>query len=555
MSSINGIQFAEQVKKGYDVPFIIYTGHGSEDVAQAAFAAGVDDYVRKEMNPSHYRVLAKSIRQAVGKKRAEDELRMSLGTSSLVFKQLPSGIFVYKFEAPDKLFLVNCNPEALKQTSMVREDVIGKEFDEIWGASGAELKREYLQALKDGGQVRHDKLLWEGPYNSGYYRLTAFPISGGRLVVAFENISEQVRSDELFRIVYQESPLGIEIYNTDGDIVDANPASLAYFGVDGVEDLGGWNIFSDARLSEEQRAKLREGVEVRVEARLDFDKVQYFTEKKGVSHFEVALKPVPLRDGGRSFSYMGLVRDVTEAKVSQERLREYAEQLKKAVEERSRELLEAERMATAGRVSSMVGHDLRSPLQSIKNAVYMIKQRPELTPRMLEVIEGAVDRSLRMLDELRQRTREEPLALEPTDMKQLVNQVARESPHPPKISIRVKADDVAEIRVDPLRMRRVLENLINNAVESMHTEGEVRISLREEADNVVLKVMDQGRGMAPDVMSQLFKPFFTTKPGGLGLGLAFCKRTVEAHGGSIRVESEEGKGTTVIVTLPINRQP
>ncbi|OGD45604.1 hypothetical protein A3K69_03770 [Candidatus Bathyarchaeota archaeon RBG_16_57_9] len=479
---------------------------------------------------------------------------MSLGTSSLVFKQLPSGIFIYKFEAPDKLFLINCNPEALRQTSMIREDVIGKEFDELWGPSGFELKKEYLQALKDGGQVRHDKLLWEGPYNSGYYRLSAFPISGDRLVVAFENISEQVRSDGLFRIVYKESPLGIEIYDADGDIVDANPTSLAYFGVDKVEDLRGWNIFKDARLSEEQRAKLRRGDEVRVETRLDFDKVHYSAKKRGVSHFEAIFKPVPLRDGKRSYSYIGLVRDVTEVKASQEKLREYAEQLKKAVEERSRELLEAERMATAGRVSSMVGHDLRSPLQSIKNAVYLIKQRPELTPRMLEVIEGAVDRSLKMLDELRQRTREEPLALEPTDMKQLVKQVAREVPHPPKITIIVEADDVAEIQVDPLRMRRVLENLVNNAVESIHLEGEVKISLRKEGDNIVLKVIDQGRGMAPDVMSQLFKPFFTTKPGGLGLGLAFCKRTVEAHEGGIRVESEEGKGTTVIVTLPINKQ-
>jgi len=554
MSDIDGIQFAEQVKRGHDIPFIIYTGHGSEEVAQAAFAAGVDDYVRKEMNPSHYRVLAKSIRQAVGKKRAEDELRASLGTSSTVFSRLPSGMFIYRFEAPDRLFLADGNPEALRQTSMVREKVIGKEFDELWGPSGAELKKEYLQALSDGTQVTHDKLLWEGPHGSGYYRLSAFSIAGARLVVAFENISGQVRSDELYRIVYQGSPLGIETYNADGVVLDANPASLAYYGVDSVEDLRGWSIFIGARLSPEQRARLLKGEEVRVEAGIDFDEVGFPTSKKGVGHFEAVFKPFPLMDARKPPGYIGLVRDVTEVKASRERLREYAEQLRKAVDDRGRELLEAERMATAGWVSSMVGHDLRSPLQSIKNAAYMIKQKPELTPRMLEVIGGAVDRSLKMLDELRQRTREEPLTLEPTDLRLLVDNVAREISHPPNARIRVVSAEVPAVLVDSLRIRRVLENLMNNAFESMKTGGEVTVSLAKKDGHVELAVKDQGRGIAEDAKSQLFRPFYTTKPGGIGLGLAYCKRTVEAHGGTIRVESEEGKGTTATIRLPIGRQ-
>jgi signal transduction histidine kinase len=136
-----------------------------------------------------------------------------------------------------------------------------------------------------------------------------------------------------------------------------------------------------------------------------------------------------------------------------------------------------------------------------------------------------------------------------------VEQVARETPHPPKVAISVEAENVATIKIDPLRVRRALENLINNAIESMKVEGEVQLTLHREDDTILLKVIDQGRGMHPDVMSQLFKPFFTTKPGGMGLGLAFCKRTVEAHGGAIKVDSEEGKGTTVTITLPVEQPP
>jgi two-component system sensor kinase FixL len=183
----------------------------------------------------------------------------------------------------------------------------------------------------------------------------------------------------------------------------------------------------------------------------------------------------------------------------------------------------------------------------------MIKQKPELTPQMLGLIDGAMDRSLKMLDELRQRTREEPLMVAPTDLRKLVEDTARETPHPPKVSIKVEAEDVAKVSVDHLKVRRILENLINNAVESIRTEGTVSVTLRNVGDGLEFEVADDGRGIPGEEMVNLFKPFYTTKPGGMGLGLAFCKRTIEAHGGSIGVKSEEGKGTTVTFKLPWSR--
>ena len=360
-----------------------------------------------------------------------------------------------------------------------------------------------------------------------------------------------MESDGWFKTLYRESPIGIEIYDEEGNLIDSNATALSYFGVDKVEDFRGWNIFRDSNLTNEQKKLLQKGEEVKVETLRDFNNVRYKTKKTGVNIFESTFKVFSIVEGVRA-GYIGVVRDVTEMKRSEEKVREYMERLEKTISERSNELLEAERMATAGRIASMVGHDLRSPLQSVKNAVYLIRQRPEYTDKMLDIIESAVDRSLKMLDELRQRTREEPLILEPTNLKALVEQVAREMPHPPKITIEVEAEDIETIQVDPLRFRRVLENLINNAVESIHMEGKITVTLRSEVNTVVLTVADQGKGMSNEVMSQLFKPFFTTKPGGMGLGLAFCKRTIEAHGGNIEVETEEGRGTTVSIFLPIN---
>jgi two-component system sensor histidine kinase HydH len=85
----------------------------------------------------------------------------------------------------------------------------------------------------------------------------------------------------------------------------------------------------------------------------------------------------------------------------------------------------------------------------------------------------------------------------------------------------------------------------------MKAGGEITVSLAEKGGHIMLVVKDQGRGIKQEAMAQIFKPFYTTKPGGMGLGLAFCKWTVEAHGGTIRLESAPGKGTTVYVSLPM----
>jgi len=107
-----------------------------------------------------------------------------------------------------------------------------------------------------------------------------------------------------------------------------------------------------------------------------------------------------------------------------------------------------------------------------------------------------------------------------------------------------------ELQLDPLKMRRVLDNLIGNALEAMPRGGELKITAGTVDRKVIIKVSDTGVGIPAEEMKNLFKPFHTTKPKGMGLGLAQCKRAVEAHGGNIACESMVGEGTTFTVTLP-----
>jgi len=116
------------------------------------------------------------------------------------------------------------------------------------------------------------------------------------------------------------------------------------------------------------------------------------------------------------------------------------------------------------------------------------------------------------------------------------------------MSKRVPSDIL--IKVDPLLMRRALVNIFSNAIQAMPDGGTLLVSAASEGGAIRLSVMDNGVGMSKETLSRLFQPLFTTKAKGMGMGLAVIKRIVEAHNGSINIQSEPGEGTTVTIILP-----
>ncbi len=249
---------------------------------------------------------------------------------------------------------------------------------------------------------------------------------------------------------------------------------------------------------------------------------------------------------------LALNREITLRKEMESKLLEYAEHLEDMVVERTKELLDAERMVAAGRVASMLGHDLRGPLQNIKSAAYLLRKMPEKAEETIEIIERAADRASRMLEELRYNTREQPLKIVATDLSLIVQRSVEEASPPAKIEVILEIGEcLEEVILDPVKIRRVLDNLIGNALEAMPAGGVLKVECERKDNGVMIVVSDTGIGIKEEDMPKLFKPFHTTKPKGMGLGLAYCKRAVEAHGGTIGVESKEGEGTAFTVTLPI----
>jgi signal transduction histidine kinase len=119
-----------------------------------------------------------------------------------------------------------------------------------------------------------------------------------------------------------------------------------------------------------------------------------------------------------------------------------------------------------------------------------------------------------------------------------------------RISKKVPPRGEAVIRGDRPQLEQAVLNLVLNAVEAMPEGGELRLGVQRREENIHLTVQDSGRGMPKEVAERLYEPFLSRRPGGTGLGMALVRRTVEAHGGTLRVDSQPSKGTRVEIRLP-----
>ena len=232
------------------------------------------------------------------------------------------------------------------------------------------------------------------------------------------------------------------------------------------------------------------------------------------------------------------------------------------VSERKRleeELAKSQRLATIGETASMVGHDLRNLLQGIAGAVYYLatKERPKLSRRgrkMLQLIEEGIGRSDKIIDDLLEYSRELRLELSETNLKPIIEDALAKVKIPKGIRVVNSTKNQPSMRLDLEKMRRVFLNLTVNAVDAMPKGGTLTITSTRSGDNVDITFKDTGEGMTAETLAKLWSPLFTTKAKGMGFGLPVARRLVEAHGGSISVESKLGRGSTFTVRLPIKRE-
>jgi PAS domain S-box-containing protein len=275
----------------------------------------------------------------------------------------------------------------------------------------------------------------------------------------------------------------------------------------------------------------------------------------------------PMKDSeGNIVAALELAMDVTEVRKMQSQLSKYSQQLEEIVKKRTGQLEQAqaklvksERLAAIGELAGMVGHDLRNPLTGIKNSAYFIKKKGKTiseaqNQEMLEIIDNCVNYSNKIVNDLLDYSREIRLELQELPVEKLLMQAIAMLTIPKNLDIQVSIPNQPTIEVDPGKIERVFINLIKNAMDAMQNMGKISIDCREVDSLLEISFADTGIGISDEILSKLFLPLVTTKAQGMGFGLAICKRLVEAHGGTIKVKTAIGKGTTFIVSLPI-KQP
>jgi two-component system, NtrC family, sensor kinase len=237
-----------------------------------------------------------------------------------------------------------------------------------------------------------------------------------------------------------------------------------------------------------------------------------------------------------------------------------------SLDRQQRELRSAERLAAVGRISAQITHEIRNPLNAIGlNAELLAEELARLSPvpREASALVAAISRETDRLEGVAEEylkfarlPRGTPV---PLDLDELVGSlldfVGPELAAAKIGVLREFAPALPRVEGDEAQLRAVVHNLVRNSREAMAGGGTLTVRTRQADGAVELEIADTGGGMAPEVLARIFEPFYTTKERGTGLGLAYARRIVTEHGGSIRCESAPGRGTTFALRLPARPEP
>jgi two-component system sensor histidine kinase HydH len=246
------------------------------------------------------------------------------------------------------------------------------------------------------------------------------------------------------------------------------------------------------------------------------------------------------------------------------RLEKAGSELKEAYQklnETFERLRHSDRLASLGRLSAGIAHEIRNPLGSIQGAVDILAQnlsKGDPKSEFAEIAKQEVSRLDKLTGEILQYSKPAPPKQLPIDWREIIEAASRlcaDRAQAQGVEIDIRIDEPqAAILVDPEQVKQVLINILINAVQAQPDGGRITVRSYIEAGESIVAVKDRGQGMNADQINSIFDPFFTTKREGTGLGLAISYQLVKNNGGRIWVTSEPGKGACFYIGFPVKMQ-
>lgn len=374
-------------------------------------------------------------------------------------------------------------------------------------------------------------------------------------VVQHKQSVEALReSEDRLRLILETIPVGLAVSDKNGKILQVNKAAINLSGFSEKELIG--KSYLDF-IGKEDKNTVKKIHEKAVESEANRDKECILRRKDG-SKFHARLSGAPVKDqAGNMIGTLAMIEDITEHQRAEEE------------HQRVLEYRELDRLRT--QLLSTVSHELRTPLAGIKGYTtllieYYDKLKKTQKWETLEAIDSSTDRLTDLIEHLLDMSRLDAgllrLNMEIVKPSEVFLTAASEAKlRAPKYRLKIKVDKrLPMVMADTRRLRQVVDNLLDNAIKYSSEGTEITFKAEVRGEEIQVSVSDQGKGISADSLHKIFERFYRIEerlekdPGGLGLGLSLCKALIEAHGGKIWAESEEGKGSTFYFTIPIKKK-
>ncbi|WP_254839696.1 hybrid sensor histidine kinase/response regulator [Natronomonas marina] len=539
MPPMNGIEFLETVREEYpDLPFILFTGKGSEEVAGEAISAGVTDYLQKGPDTERFTVLANRITNAVERYRAHKRAEATSERLRRIYERIDDGFVAldeewqFTYVNQQGAELLDRPPAELLDTTI---------WDAFPGTIGSRFEEEYRHALEHQETVTFEE--YYEPMET-WFEVRAFPSESG-LSVYFRDVTErkerQLRQEAVFDNTYQFTGL----VEPDGTLVEVNETALEFVGADREEVVGEplWETPWFQTGTEARRAA-REAVETARDGEFYRDELPVQGDDR-IAVIDFSVKPV-FDDRGEVTLLIPEGRDITELKERERQLERKNDQLEE--------------------FASIVSHDLKNPLMVASGNVELAVETGQ--ERYLEDAEAALDRMEEMIDDLLELAKqgtavENP---EPVPMSSVYATVEDDT----GVDVEVDAPPELAVVADQKRLYSLVCNLVSNAVEHGSTsppsetledagsEGASEPSVADAPDDAAehgddvtvevgidgdsLYVADDGVGIPPGDRETVFEPGTSGEDDGTGFGLAIVEAIADAHEWDVSVTESRWGG-------------
>jgi len=282
---------------------------------------------------------------------------------------------------------------------------------------------------------------------------------------------------------------------------------------------------------------------------------------------DAAVSVVPLDDG---VNYTAIVRDITDRKAAEQRLRDLNDELRR----QQQAMVQSEKMAAMGQMAAGVAHEIANPLASMDSLLQLIKRSPEkLNGQTVDTLRAQLERIRIIVRQMTDFAHPDAGGWARVALNEVVTGALEIMRFDHRIrGVKVSCDlseEVGQIDAIPHALQQVLVNMIINALDALDAPDapdtpdtpdparspRLRLSTRAAGERRIIKIEDNGQGIAAVDLHRIFEPFYTTKPvgKGTGLGLSISFSLISQHGGTCEVRSEQGRGTSFIISLPADR--